>query len=1003
VKRSALFRSLIGTALVFICTQRVDGATVNIADFDVFALRNAIATASSNNEDDTINLASSGTYTIPNVDNTTNGPNGLPVVAADGGHTLTINGNGATIWRSTSNGTPNFRILYLGIGASVTINGVTLRNAALNPNDSGPNGGAIYNDRGTLTLNNCTLNGNGALDGGGIYNYGVGGSATVTVNSCTLINNSGEAIYNNNATLTLTNCTLANNTGGGAIGAGAIYNNGNGNGSAATTTLSSCTFYRNSHNSGAGGDSVTNDARNPSGNATLVLRNTVFVYGVGGRNFYNVPDNLGHTNLEHINSSGFNLTNDQFAAFTPAASDQINTDPKFDPSGLKDNGGPTQTIALTYSSPAIDKGNSFGVVTDQRGNGRPYDNPSFTNTNGGDGSDIGAFEAGADPVQYPPFTVTTTADHDDGVCGGVDCTLREAIARASSLSDSVQFAPGITGTITLQAGLGELSVAGNINIYGPGARVLAISGGGTHRVFNFSGPGGAHINDLTIRDGVFTSPPGTGAARIGGAVYNQTQLVFTNCAFVNNSVLGASNNADGGNGGAGRGGAIFNTGELVLSGCTFGGAGGNANAAGGAVGTANSSQTGFGGSGGVGQGGAVFNDTSGSLSIYNCTFNGNHATGGAGGSGHFGGAGGNANGGAVFNQGTMTLTSATVSGNTGNGGAGGGTGINRGPNGSGNGGLSAASGSTDTAANTIVAGNTASTAPDAEGTFTSSGYNLIGIGDQSSGFSSANQDQVGTTAAAIDPKLGPLQNNGGPTDTMAPLSNSPTTDQGKSFGLATDQRGRMRPFDSSVPNAAGGDGSDIGALELGGGLAPFNAASRKFHGSISPAPFFDIVLPLTGPIGVECRRNTVSDVAPAPNAGRDHELIVTFPGNVTVGSAQVTDANTGSSAGTASFSVSSNVVTVDLHSAPNGRRLSINLGNVSDGTDTVNLSILMGVLLGDANGNGRVSNSDVSSIQAQVGASVGASNFRNDVNANGTLSNGDVAAAQAQVGAQLPP
>ena len=63
----------------------------------------------------------------------------------------------------------------------------------------------------------------------------------------------------------------------------------------------------------------------------------------------------------------------------------------------------------------------------------------------------------------------------------------------------------------------------------------------------------------------------------------------------------------------------------------------------------------------------------------------------------------------------------------------------------------------------------------------------------------------------------------------------------------------------------------------------------------------------------------------------------------------------------------------------------------------------MGVLLGDVNGNRTVSNGDVGLIQAQVGAAVTQSNFRDDVNVNGVLSNGDVATAQAQVGAQLPP
>jgi hypothetical protein len=66
--------------------------------------------------------------------------------------------------------------------------------------------------------------------------------------------------------------------------------------------------------------------------------------------------------------------------------------------------------------------------------------------------------------------------------------------------------------------------------------------------------------------------------------------------------------------------------------------------------------------------------------------------------------------------------------------------------------------------------------------------------------------------------LGSLQNNGGPTDTMLPLINSPASpaiDKGKSFGSTIDQRGYPRTIDSSIfANAPGGDGSDIGAAEF---------------------------------------------------------------------------------------------------------------------------------------------------------------------------------------------
>jgi hypothetical protein len=58
--------------------------------------------------------------------------------------------------------------------------------------------------------------------------------------------------------------------------------------------------------------------------------------------------------------------------------------------------------------------------------------------------------------------------------------------------------------------------------------------------------------------------------------------------------------------------------------------------------------------------------------------------------------------------------------------------------------------------------------------------------------------------------------NGGPTPTHALLSGSPAIDQGNSFGVHTDQRGHHRPYNyTAIPNAPGGDGSDIGAFEMG--------------------------------------------------------------------------------------------------------------------------------------------------------------------------------------------
>jgi FG-GAP-like repeat/Right handed beta helix region len=95
------------------------------------------------------------------------------------------------------------------------------------------------------------------------------------------------------------------------------------------------------------------------------------------------------------------------------------------------------------------------------------------------------------------------------------------------------------------------------------------------------------------------------------------------------------------------------------------------------------------------------------------------------------------------------------------------------------------------------------------GTVTSHGYNLSS--DDGGGYLNGPADQINT-----DPLLGPLQDNGGPTLTHALLAGSPAIDKGNSNGVHIDQRHFGRPFDvPGIPNAVGGDGSDVGAFEFG--------------------------------------------------------------------------------------------------------------------------------------------------------------------------------------------
>ena len=164
-------------------------------------------------------------------------------------------------------------------------------------------------------------------------------------------------------------------------------------------------------------------------------------------------------------------------------------------------------------------------------------------------------------------------------------------------------------------------------------------------------------------------------------------------------------------------------------------------------------------------------------------------------------------GGAISNGGALTLISCTM--------------IFNGVGGTGGGIFSAG---TCSIGNSVIAENNGFPAgsfvpQDLAGTFTSLGYNFIGAHDGSTGFNNGvNHDQVGTAASPLDPLINAAADtyNGGSTINLMPNINSPLIDRGYSFGATTDQRGYSRPLDfAQITNAVGGDGSDIGSVEVG--------------------------------------------------------------------------------------------------------------------------------------------------------------------------------------------
>jgi hypothetical protein len=311
---------------------------------------------------------------------------------------------------------------------------------------------------------------------------------------------------------------------------------------------------------------------------------------------------------------------------------------------------------------------------------------------------------------------------------------------------------------------------------------------------------------------------------------------------------GASGFGGGGGGGAGGGGGVGGGGGAAGGGgsCTNGSPGTNGNGGGGGFGGGGGAGSGLcceGGTGGFGGGGGRGSGGTGGGGL--------PGFGGGRGTTDEGGGGGAGMGGAIFNmQGQVTIRASTLAGNAAVAGA---DGVPEPAKGLGGAvfnlsGLFEAVGST-------FAGNSAEDDGDSlynvvyDGFYTrearttlrdtivrdlSAQVDLVadmpaltfdGLSNLGSSAAALGEfNLVGTQAArnggttsgsplTSDPLLGPLQDNGGRSQTMAPAEGSPVIDAGSAFGLTTDQRGLPRPADfASLPNA--GDGSDIGAVEL---------------------------------------------------------------------------------------------------------------------------------------------------------------------------------------------
>jgi CSLREA domain-containing protein len=425
----------------------------------------------------------------------------------------------------------------------------------------------------------------------------------------------------------------------------------------------------------------------------------------------------------------------------------------------------------------------------------------------------------------------------------------------------------------------------------------------------------------------------------GGGIYNGGLLTLSDCVLTGNSAAGTSFAL------VGHGGGIYNASAAILNltRCTL-----SANTA-----------TLF--------GGGVYND--GILAANNCTFSGNVAGRGGGVMSRY------SNGLASASLRNCTISNCTA------------TSTSSGKDGGG-GYFAEGLPQQHHLANTIIAGNSNAMNPDVMGQFTSEGHNLISRVGRAVGFSHGlNGDQIGSAAAPVDPLLAPLGTNGGSVPTHALLTGSAAADAGNDFLAA--------PIDARRFPRVGV--SDIGAFELHAtnaapaGPALVSVVSRKTHGS---AGVFDLPLPLVGSAGVESRSGGTSG---------SHTLILTFATPL----ARVGGVALVSSSGTVargSVGSEANQYVVELTGVANGQDVTVSVANITDvlGGALGNVSVTMGVLLGDSNGDRTVNSGDAQQTRNRSGQTTSAANFRSDYNLDGTINSGDATLVRSRSGQSIP-
>jgi len=381
-------------------------------------LRAAIDVANSQAGADSIQIEVTGKIPLENK---------LPRIEGD----LAIAGPGPeslTVGRAPSGAM--FRIFEIDDGVTGSLTGLTVTEG-----NSGA-GGGILNKSGSLTLTRVAVVDNESVEEGGETPTGTGGGihsigpltlreSVVSGNRAASIEGSVETAAGGGGVYALGKLTIDRSTISGnvveALGETAsIFAVGGGIDAMGEAEIERSTISGNSVLAGGAGTTSASGggiAGNKGELTSLTITgNSASAAEVFAANLYladsravrntlvSDPEGDADSCFGTLTSGGYNLDEDGSCGLG-ASSDLVGVVAGLDPV-LRDNGGPTPTHALLEGSIAIDRGNSFGLTVDQRGLPRPSDFPAISDKEGGDGSDIGAFELQAPPPGPEPVRVT---------------------------------------------------------------------------------------------------------------------------------------------------------------------------------------------------------------------------------------------------------------------------------------------------------------------------------------------------------------------------------------------------------------------------------------------------------------------------------------------------------------------------------------------------------------------------------------------------------------------